>query len=339
MKNIDLSKPHFLSGPIRITDEQEQPAMPGDILVVDICDIGLLEGYEWGFTGIFDKENGGGFLTEHFPKACKAIWDLEGVYATSRHIPGVKFPGLIHPGLIGTAPSHELLKIWNTLERELVESEDSCTLAKHLHARPLACLPEPTNALLGALDSSYPDFDRIAAEAARTIPGRENGGNCDIKNLTKGCRIYFPVFVEGALLSMGDIHFSQGDGEVSFCGAIEISGRIDLKCDIIRGGMKQYMDPVGPSELNVNPIFEVSPMDGSRWFSEWLVFEGLSIDENGKQHFMDASIAYKRAVLNCINYLSKFGYSKEQVYLLLSCCPCEGRIAGIVDVPNAVRGD
>ena len=338
MKNIDLSKPHFLSGPIKITDQEGQPAMPGDILVVDICDIGLLDGYEWGFTGIFDKENGGGFLTEHFPKACKAIWDFEGIWATSRHIPGVRFPGLIHPGLIGTAPSHELLNIWNTRERELMESgEESCTLTKHLHARPLACLPEPKNALLGAMDSSHPDFDRIATEAARTIPGRENGGNCDIKNLTKGCRIYFPVFVEGALLSMGDIHFSQGDGEVSFCGAIEISGKIDLKCDIIRGGMKEYMEPVGPSELNVNPIFEVSPIDGSRWFSEWLVFEGLSIDENGKQHFMDASIAYKRAVLNCINYLSKFGYSKEQVYLLLSCCPCEGRIAGIVDVPNAVR--
>ena len=29
-------------------------------------------------------------------------------------------------------------------------------------------------------------------------------------------------------------------------------------------------------------------------------------------------------------------YTKEQVYLLLSCCPCEGRISGIVDVPNAV---
>ena len=24
-----------------------------------------------------------------------------------------------------------------------------------------------------------------------------------------------------------------------------------------------------------------------------------------------------------------------QVYLLLSCCPCEGRLSGIVDVPNA----
>lgn len=29
-------------------------------------------------------------------------------------------------------------------------------------------------------------------------------------------------------------------------------------------------------------------------------------------------------VLNCIYYLAKFGYTHEQVYLLLSCCPCEG---------------
>jgi formamidase len=63
----------------------------------------------------------------------------------------------------------------------------------------------------------------------RCCAGRENGGNCDIKNLTKGCKIYFPVFVEGANLSMGDIHFSQGDGEVSFCGAIEMSGYLLLK--------------------------------------------------------------------------------------------------------------
>jgi len=38
---------------------------------------------------------------------------------------------------------------------------------------------------------------------------RENGGNCDIKNLSRGCKVYFPVFVEGANLSMGDMHFSQ----------------------------------------------------------------------------------------------------------------------------------
>ena len=42
-----------------------------------------------------------------------------------------------------------------------------------------------------------PNVDwQMASEAARTVPGRENGGNCDIKNLSRGCKVYFPVFVE-----------------------------------------------------------------------------------------------------------------------------------------------
>lgn len=73
------------------------------------------------------------------------------------------------------------------------------------------------------------EWEKIAHEAARTIPGRENGGNCDIKNLSRGSKIYLPVFVEGANFSTGDMHFSQGDGEVSFCGAIEMSGFLELK--------------------------------------------------------------------------------------------------------------
>ena len=79
------------------------------------------------------------------------------------------------------------------------------------------------------------EWDKVASEAARTVPGRENGGNCDIKNLSRGCTVYFPVFVPGALLSMGDMHMSQGDGEVSFCGAIEMAGFLDLKCTVIKG--------------------------------------------------------------------------------------------------------
>lgn len=65
-------------------------------------------------------------------------------------IAGVRFPGLIHPGLIGTAPSHELLAIWNEREKVLVdEGENALTLGKHLHTRPLALLPNTTGALLG----------------------------------------------------------------------------------------------------------------------------------------------------------------------------------------------
>jgi formamidase len=42
------------------------------------------------------------------------------VYCSSRHLPGVKFAGLIHPGLIGTAPSQALLDMWNERETALV---------------------------------------------------------------------------------------------------------------------------------------------------------------------------------------------------------------------------
>ncbi|KAG2242509.1 hypothetical protein Bca52824_095654 [Brassica carinata] len=320
IKSLDLSTVHYLSGPIRIVDEDGVAAKPGDLLAVEICNLGPLPGDEWGFTASFDRENGGGFLTDHFPCATKAIWYFEGIYAYSPQIPGVRFPGLTHPGIIGTAPSKELLRIWNERERQLEESGlSSLTLCEVVHQRPLANLPIAKGCLLGNMEEGTPEWERIAKEAARTIPGRENGGN---------------LFVEGANLSTGDMHFSQGDGEISFCGAIEMSGFLELKCEIIRNGMKEYLTPMGPTPLHVNPIFEIGPVEPR--FSEWLVFEGISVDESGRQHYLDATVAYKRAVLNAIDYLFKFGYSKEQVYLLLSCCPCEGRISGIVDSPNAV---
>jgi len=335
VKNVDLSQVHYLSGPIVVNGTE-----PGDILKIELSNLGPLEGDEWGFTGTFHKDNGGGFLTDHYPEATKAIWDLEGVYCKSRHIPGVRFAGLIHPGLIGTAPSAELLKMWNDREKALVAEEGTPkekTLCGVLHTRPLACLPNPTGAMLGKIGhfkgQKGAGWDKIANEAARTVPGRENGGNCDIKNLSRGCAVYFPVFVKGGLLSMGDMHFSQGDGEVSFCGAIEMSGFAEMKATVIKGGMKM-LPVVGPSPLSVNPIFEIGPLEPR--YSEFLVFEGICVDEKGTQHYLDSSLAYKRAVLNCIKYLAQFGYTEYQVYLLLSCCPCEGRISGIVDVPNAV---
>jgi formamidase len=75
--------------------------------------------------------------------------------------------------------------------------------------------------------------------------------------------------------------------------------------------MATYLTPMGPTPLHVHPIFEIGPLQPN--YSEWLVFEGISVDETGKQHYLDATVAYKRAVLNCIHYLSKWGYSEEQV--------------------------
>jgi formamidase len=312
---VDLTQLHYLSGPIAVST-----AEPGDLLVVDILDIGALPNSEWGFTGIFDKTNGGGFLTDYYPRAAKAIWNFEGIYAKSRHIPGVKFAGLMHPGLIGCAPSHELLKQWNEREQALVQTDPE-------RVPPLANLPNTKGAALGKVSKTQDSatWGRLAGEAARTVPPREHGGNCDIKNLSKGSRVFFPVYINGANLSVGDLHFSQGDGEISFCGAIEMAGWIDFKLSVIKGGMKMYK--------TLNPIFMPGPVEPR--YSSWLVFEGISVDDKGKQYYLDAHVAYRQACLNAINYLSRFGYTEEQVYLLLGAAPVEGRISGIVDIPNA----
>lgn len=49
-----------------------------------------------------------GMGTDEGTYRAKAIWDFEGIYCSSRHIPHVKFPGLIHPGILGCAPSAEV---------------------------------------------------------------------------------------------------------------------------------------------------------------------------------------------------------------------------------------
>lgn len=82
----------------------------------------------------------------------------------------------------------------------------------------LAKLPTESGAVVGKLSGEA--ADRVKREGARSIPPREHGGNCDIKNLSIGSKVFLPVYVNGGMLSAGDIHFCQGDGEISFCGAI-----------------------------------------------------------------------------------------------------------------------
>jgi formamidase len=196
VRDVDLTKIHYLTGPFDI-----ETAEPGDVLVVDIQDVQPLEDQPWGFTGVFAKDNGGGFLDELYPEAAKAIWDFEGIFCSSRHIPGVRFAGLIHPGILGCAPSAEVLKTWNTREAELISTHT------HLN-RDVAKPPEPQNAHAGSATGSVKE--KIAKEGARTIPGRpEHGGNCDIKNLSRGSKVFLPVHVKGAKFSVGDLHFSQ----------------------------------------------------------------------------------------------------------------------------------
>ncbi len=303
VRDVDLTRAHPLTGPIHV-----EGAEPGDILVVDLLDIRAITPV--GFSGIFAKENGGGFLAEHFPEADKAIWDLHGVYATSRHIPGVRIAAMMHPGLIGTLPSHDLLREWNRREALLVPKG---------HANP----PDAKTAVLRGVKGA--EFDRMAAEAARTVPPREHGGNLDIKNLTIGSRIYFPVYVKGAGLSMGDLHFSQGDGEISFCGAIEMDGAAHLGFDLIKGGMAKY-------NLTA-PIYVPGRHDPK--YDQWMHFTGISVEE-GVNYYLDSTVAYRQACLAAIDYISRTtDLSRAQAYMLLTAAPIEGRYGGVVDLPNS----
>ena len=144
-----------------------------------------------------------------------------------------------------------------------------------------------------------------------------------------------PVYVEGGKFSIGDLHFSQGDGEIcilthmsypndlAFCGAIEMAGIITLKFQIIPSGVSLFK--------MTHPLFFPGPVQPHFGPGRYLTFEGISVDEQGKQHYLDVTIAYRQAVLNCIRYLKEFGYSEYQIYLLLSTAPVEGHIAGVVD--------
>lgn len=360
MKNIDLTKIHYLTGPFEI-----ETAEPGDVLVVEIQDVQPFQEQPWGFTGVFDRNNGGGFLAEIYPNAwvtylshylfspcftslparrlttaffhssAKAIWDFEGIFCSSRHIPHVRFPGLIHPGILGCAPSAEILAEWNRREGELISANTDSSL---IVAQP----PEPQNVHAGSASDDIKA--KVGKEGARTIPGRpEHGGNCDIKNLSRGSKTYLPVHVKGAKFSVGDLHFSQGDGEISFCGAIEIAGIITLKLTVMKNGMK---------DLGMkSPIFLPGPVEPHYGPGRYLTFEGFSVDHNGKQYYLDATVAYRETTLRCIEYLKRFGmlngwsergrvadfvlgYDDYQIYLLLSCAPIQGHVAGLVDVSH-----
>ena len=108
--NAPLPSVHVLSGPIAV-----QGAQPGDLLVVDILDVGPipqedsgpLSGQGWGYTGVFATQNGGGFLTEWFPDAYKVIWDFRGGWQRHGMFPASRSSGLCIP--VSWAPHHLMI--------------------------------------------------------------------------------------------------------------------------------------------------------------------------------------------------------------------------------------
>ena len=144
------------------------------------------------------------------------------------------------------------------------------------------------------------------AEMLSTIPPRANGGNMDDPEMVEGTTVYFPVFVEGALFSIGDTHAVQGLGEV--CGtAVEAPMRIVYEVNVIKGG-RAIQEPQYETETH----YAVTAF-------------ATTLDE-----------AAKKATRFMIDYLeAEHGLSRVDAYMLASLAG-DLKIAEVVDVPHVL---
>lgn len=85
-----------------------------------------------------------------------------------------------------------------------------------------------------------------------------HGGNMDNKMVTEGATLYFPVFTEGALFSLGDFHAAMGDGEVSVSG-VEVPGAATVTLEVIKG--ETIRQPLLENDEVFSQIYSAETLD------------------------------------------------------------------------------
>jgi amidase len=85
-----------------------------------------------------------------------------------------------------------------------------------------------------------------------------HGGNMDYRGFRQGVTVFFPVFVEGALLHVGDGHALQGDGEIVGTG-IEVSFDVELTVHVLKG--KTISWPRAEDDRFVMAVGNARPLD------------------------------------------------------------------------------
>jgi formamidase len=141
--------------------------------------------------------------------------------------------------------------------------------------------------------------------------------------LVKGTTVYLPVWTDGALFSIGDGHFAQGDGEV--CGtAIEMAATFHLRFTLQKSATQERRI----SGVQFTGIEE--PRPARRYYAT----TGLSM--NGEvQESEDATLAARNAMTAMIDYLQQHGFDRQQAYAICSVA-VDLRVSEVVDVPNFV---
>ena len=326
----NLNRVHPLTGPVFI-----HGAHPGDVLAVTIEKIEPGPD-RFGYTVIVP---GFGFLRDVFPDPFIVRWDLQGsepgsMRAVSRDMPGVSIPMNGFTGTIGVA-------LGSAETTTAFQREEQLRLAGGfvLPPEPDSAVPVALCGKGGTASASVP--------CLRTIPPRENGGNMDVKQMIAGTTLLFPCFVEGCLLSTGDVHFAQGDGEVSGT-AIEMNAVVTVKVRVRKGGVALGVRQAEIEGKKVpNLLKKLEP-------ERFLATTGIPLKQPGNrtpQEFTDGTLAAlsnvsedvtlaaRNALLNMIDLLTgprspaPAKLSPTQAYILSSVA-VDLRISNLVDVPN-----
>lgn len=311
---LDLNLVHPMTGPVAI-----EGAERGDVLAVTLVDIAP---DDYGYTVIVP---GFGFLRDRFTEPYIANWRLTRLAATSEQIPGVAIPFAGFMGSVGVLPGEPELEAILARERALAE------------VGGVSLLPEPNGALPKALcgvDGSHAD------QCLRTIPPRENGGNMDVKQMQVGTTLLLPCFVDGCGLFVGDVHYAQGDGEVSGT-AIEMGARVTVQVEVRKGLGEQIKVPhfeggaqlkaLAPSRFYATTGFPLKKAGEIPPYISYLDSEKIASLENLSEDLM---LAARNALLEMIDYMvNTHGLTSEQAYVIASVA-VDLRIGQLVDVPN-----
>jgi len=300
LATVDLGLVHPMTGPVNING-----AKRNDVIEVEIVDIAP---DEYGYTVIAP---GFGFLRDIYTEPYIVNWRLTRNGAVSDQMPNVTIPYEAFPGSIGVMPGEpELEKI---LKRE----------AELAGAGGVVLTPSGAGALPADLCG---EGGTEESRCLRTIPPRENGGNMDVQQQQVGTRMLFPCFIDGCGLFVGDVHYAQGDGEVSGT-AIEMGGVVTLRVVEIHSGMGSQLEM--PATKGNDQIIDMEP---ARYYQTVGIpikgageippshqyLTGTKI-ENLENLNEDLTIAARHALIQMIDYIvENHGMTKEQAYILSS---------------------
>jgi formamidase len=211
-------------------------------------------------------------------------------------------------GVSGVAPSAEKLKEWTAREQRLLERGG------------MVLPPDAAGAVPGGA---------CGLAGLRTLPPRENGGNFDVKQMSKGAKLFLPVFAEGGLFSTGDAHFAQGDGEVCVT-AVEMGATVTVRFKRHAGvaNRRKFQAPVFTREdYFIDPKFAAP--------QRFLGVMGMPIRPDGENEGENLTLACRNAVLNMMELLQERGFTRNQAYVICSVA-VDLRVSNVVDVPNYV---